>query len=113
MDALTFGLRTRFAPQKLSSSPVEEQPFRSELLSLDSLKVHARCLGQRHKVGACKGPNLLLPRLAANEKILCDYNEQTLRAERTRRITPAAEWLLDNYHLIEEQIRTARRHLPR
>jgi cyclic beta-1,2-glucan synthetase len=26
---------------------------------------------------------------------------------------PAAEWFLDNYHLIEEQIRTARRHLPR
>src|SRR6185369_14343838 len=30
-----------------------------------------------------------------------------------RRVTPAAEWLLDNFHLIEEQIRTARRHLPR
>ncbi|MEC5399537.1 GH36-type glycosyl hydrolase domain-containing protein [Uliginosibacterium sp. H1] len=30
-----------------------------------------------------------------------------------RRITPAAEWLLDNFYLIEEQIRTTRRHLPR
>ena len=30
-----------------------------------------------------------------------------------RRVTPAAEWLLDNFYLIEEQIRTARRHLPR
>ena len=30
-----------------------------------------------------------------------------------RRITPAAEWLLDNFYLIEEQIRTARRHLPK
>ena len=29
-----------------------------------------------------------------------------------RRITPAGEWLLDNFYLIEEQIRTARRHLP-
>ena len=29
------------------------------------------------------------------------------------RITPAGEWFLDNYHLIQEQIRTARRHLPR
>ena len=29
-----------------------------------------------------------------------------------RRITPASEWLLDNFYLIEEQIRTARRHLP-
>jgi hypothetical protein len=28
------------------------------------------------------------------------YNEETLRVERTRRITPAAEWLLDNFYLI-------------
>ena len=31
---------------------------------------------------------------------------------RGRQITPAAEWFLDNYHLIEEQIRIARHHLP-
>src|SRR5208282_5370795 len=30
-----------------------------------------------------------------------------------RRITPAGEWLLDNFYLIEEQIQLARRHLPR
>jgi len=31
----------------------------------------------------------------------------------SRLITPAAEWLLDNFYLIEEQIQLARRHLPR
>ena len=31
----------------------------------------------------------------------------------SRRITPAAEWLLDNFYLVEEQIRTAKRHLPK
>ena len=30
-----------------------------------------------------------------------------------RRITPAGEWLLDNFYLIEEQIRLARKHLPK
>ena len=30
-----------------------------------------------------------------------------------QRISPAGEWLLDNFHLIEEQIGTAKRHLPR
>ena len=34
------------------------------------------------------------------------------RSPQGRRITPAAEWLLDNFYLIEEQIRTAKRHLP-
>jgi cyclic beta-1,2-glucan synthetase len=29
-----------------------------------------------------------------------------------RPITPAAEWLLDNYHLVEEQIREIRQDLP-
>ncbi len=29
-----------------------------------------------------------------------------------RPITPAAEWLLDNYHVIEEQIREIRVDLP-
>jgi len=28
-------------------------------------------------------------------------------------VTPAGEWLLDNFYLIEEQIRTAKKHLPK
>ena len=36
-----------------------------------------------------------------------------MAVERTRQITPAAEWLLDNFYLIEEQIQMAWRHLPR
>ena len=93
-------------------SPIEE-PLHGELLSLDLLKQSARSLAQNRRVQNSGGPNLLLPRLASNEKILRDYNEKTLRAEKTRHITAAAEWLLDNFHLIEEQIRTAMRHLPR
>src|SRR6202044_1790480 len=76
------------------------------------LKQSARNLAQNRRVENGSGPNLLLPRLASNEEILRDYNERTLQVEKNRRITPAAEWLLDNYHLIEEQIRTAQRHLP-
>ena len=37
----------------------------------------------------------------------------TVAVTANRRIAPAAEWLLDNFYLIEEQIRTAKRHLPR
>ncbi|MGA2868772.1 MAG: cyclic beta 1-2 glucan synthetase, partial [Verrucomicrobiota bacterium] len=91
----------------------DEQPLRGELLSLDLLKQSARNLAQNRRVKNGSGPNLLLPRLASNEKILRDYNERTLEVEKSRHITPAAEWLLDNFHLIEEQIRTAQRHLPR
>ena len=41
------------------------------------------------------------------------FNRATLAVNPNRRITPAAEWLLDNFYLIEEQIQMARRHLPR
>ncbi|MGA2247344.1 MAG: glucoamylase family protein [Verrucomicrobiota bacterium] len=91
----------------------DDLPLRGELLSIDLLKQSARNLAHNRRVESGSGPNLLLPRLTSNEKILRDYNERTLRVEKTRHITPAAEWLLDNFHLIEEQIRTAQRHLPR
>ena len=102
-------------PRQNEAAPVltDEQPLRGELLSIDLLKQSARNLAQNRRVESGCGPNLLLPRLASNEKILRDYNEHTLQVEKTRHITPAAEWLLDNFHLLEEQIRTAQRHLPR
>ncbi len=90
-----------------------EPPLRDELFSVDLLQRHARQLAQQHRVAVRKGQDRLLPRLAANEKILRAYNDSTLRVEKSRRITPAAEWLLDNFYLIEEQILKARRHLPR
>ena len=95
------------------SVATSEEPLRSELFSVDLLRQHARQLAQSHRVAPGKDPNRLLSRLAANEKLLREYNEQTLRVEKIRRVTPAAEWLLDNFYLIEEQIRMARRHLPR
>ncbi len=48
-----------------------------------------------------------------NEALLVAVRALLTEAVNTdRRITPAGEWLLDNFYLIEEQIRTARRHLP-
>ena len=60
------------------------------------------------------GDDHLLARLAANEHILAKSYESLCAAVHDKQtISPAGEWLLDNFHLIEEQIRTARRHLPR
>jgi cellobiose phosphorylase len=59
-------------------------------------------------------PDKLISRLDDNERILVQTHDLvTEAAKRKRRNAPAAEWLLDNFYLIEEQIRTARRHLPR
>src|SRR5688572_22190646 len=93
----------------------DEQPLRAELLSVSQLEHHAKSLAAWHVVESAPGGlDRLLPRLRTNEVVLRRaYELVTDAVKRGRRITPAAEWFLDNYHLIEEQIRTARRHLPR
>jgi hypothetical protein len=61
-----------------------------------------------------RGRDRLLPRLAENEAVLREtYELVTDAVRRGRRVTPGAEWFLDNYHLIDEQIRASRRHLPK
>lgn len=89
-----------------------EPPLRAELFGLDQLSRHAQALAQRHQVTGALRPPRLLARLEHNEEIIRAFNRATMAVDETRRITPAAEWLVDNFYLIEEQIQLARRHLP-
>ena len=92
----------------------EEPPLRAELFSVDHLERHARVLAAEHVLLEKRTTDKLLPRLAENERVLIDtYDLITKAAENNRRIAPAAEWLLDNFYLIEEQIRSTRRLLPK
>jgi cellobiose phosphorylase len=96
--------------ERLGSEPA----LRSELFSADQMERHGRTLAQMHRVSAVRAPDLLLARLADNESVLMQACERMTEASReSRRITPAAEWLLDNFYLIEEQIRISQRHLPK
>ncbi|MEO7797093.1 MAG: hypothetical protein ABIY47_05140, partial [Opitutaceae bacterium] len=88
-------------------------PLRAELFSQEQLARHAKALAESHRVVARRGSNQLLVRLDHNESILRSFNRATLAVAGPRRVTPAAEWLLDNFYLVEEQIQTARRHLPK
>jgi len=78
------------------------------------MEQHGRHLARWHQLSTVPGPEQLLDRLSENEVVLievCNQLTQTVKANRP--ITPASEWLLDNFYLIEEQIRTAKRHLPK
>lgn len=91
----------------------DEAPLRSELFTADQMEQHGRTLAASHELVLGRAADRLLPRLAANEKILVDTCAQLIaNGEPQRRVTPAGEWLLDNFYLIEEEIRTAKRHLP-
>ncbi|MDD1742750.1 MAG: hypothetical protein LUQ47_05390, partial [Methanotrichaceae archaeon] len=91
-----------------------DPPLQSELFSTDQLERYAKALAERHEVDPIPSRDLLLPRLAENEEVLLQANEQLTEAVASNfRIAPASEWLLDNFYKIEEQIRISRRHLPK
>jgi len=92
----------------------DEPPLRSELFSSEQMKEHGKTLAGAHRLGPRGIRDRLLARLAENERILTGAcTLLTSAVDANRRIAPAGEWLLDNFYLIEEQIRTAKRHLPR
>ena len=91
-----------------------EPPLRSELFSADQMEQHGKTLAGLHQLSPGQAPDQLLSRLAENEGVLIGVRDLLAEAVKAnRRITPAGEWLLDNFYLIEEQIRTAKRHLPK
>ena len=103
-------LKERFARKHTPGEP----PLRAELLSRDQMRQHGRALAELHSVMKGHAPEKLLARLNENEQILvktCSLLTSAIKAN--RRIAPAGEWLLDNLYLIKEQIRTARKHLPK
>ena len=92
----------------------EKPPLRAELLTVDQMAQYSKALAQSHTLGTGQVPDQLLKRLADNEDVLVEVHDlltETVIAN--RRITPAGEWLLDNFYLIEDQIRTGKKHLPK
>jgi cyclic beta-1,2-glucan synthetase len=99
----------------LRSNDADDQtPLRAELFSVDQMEQHGKALAGAHVLSTSRARIRLLERLDENERVLIDTFDMLTAAVRSRlRIAPASEWLLDNFYLIEEQIRTARQHLPK
>ncbi len=108
------GLIRRFRPGGWAEEwSADEPPLRSELLSVEQMASHGKALAASHSPGRKRIRDPLLTRLARNESVLHRARDLLIAAVLDKRPgTPAGEWLLDNFHLIEEQIRTARQHLP-
>src|SRR6185312_630492 len=91
------------------------EPIRDELWSVERLEQHALTLAQTQRVrpGRRWGDPRLRPRLRANGRELLKSYRAIAEAMRDERaITPAAEWLVDNFHLVEDQVREIREDLP-
>jgi cyclic beta-1,2-glucan synthetase len=91
-----------------------DEILRAELFSTERLEQHAQSLAAAQQVTQRPTPRKALSvRLRDNESVLlAAYRDIAAATGEGRAITPAAEWLLDNYHLVEEQIREIRQDLP-
>lgn len=92
-----------------------EDPIRAELYSVERLELFAQSLAKDHVVTAKpKRVRRLLPRVGENGRRLIQAYQSLAEAIRSgHEISPAAEWLVDNFHIVEEQVREIREDLPK
>jgi cyclic beta-1,2-glucan synthetase len=89
-------------------------PIRGELFGIERLAGHARSLAAEQPVARknISGPGLS-DRLAENAAFLLSTRQTlAINGSDSQELTPAAEWLIDNYHLVEVQIREIGVDLP-
>src|SRR4029078_1204998 len=98
----------------IPAGDADEKPFQAEFFSVERLEQYAQALAAEHKPVTRKGRAQLLPRLEDNGRRLEAAYKLLVDALREgRTISPAAEWLVDNHHIIEEQLHEIRQDLPK
>jgi cyclic beta-1,2-glucan synthetase len=92
-----------------------DAPILAELFGIERLEQHAESLAAAQPVTMNpRTGRRLATRLRDNGRVLlAAYRGIAAAIREERAITPAAEWLVDNFHVVEEQIREIRDDLPR
>ena len=92
-------------------------PIRGEVLGLERLGERARAVARGHHLLPAqkqRGSGPLLQRLEDTKEVLDRvYRELNSGAERGLDISPAGDWLLDNFYIVQEHIREIRTSLPK
>jgi len=99
----------------LRAASATEEPIRAELFSIERLEQHGESLAAAQRVTPRpRAGRSLTARLRDNARVLLNaYRAIAAAIDEARAITSAAEWLVDNFHVAEEQIREIRDDLPR
>ncbi len=87
-----------------------EEPLWAEVFSPERLEQHAESLAEAQTTGDLRLPWFGFARRSAdNARVLVGaYEAISVAVDKQGSITPAAEWLLNNFHIVEEQIRDIR-----
>jgi cyclic beta-1,2-glucan synthetase len=94
--------------------PAAQKPLRDELLSIERLEERARALAGRFTLdpNPRRASRNVLPRFEDNARVLrAAYLTLAEDVHRGELVTPAGEWLLDNFHLVASEILDVRRNL--
>ena len=112
---LTALVRNALVGSPWAGSPWDRlEPIREELFSVERLEEHARSLAVAQIVTPKPARGRpLARRLAENAAVLLESHRTIAKAtDEGGATTPAAEWLIDNYHLVERQIHDILSDLP-
>ena len=92
-----------------------EPPIRSEIFGAERFAQHGRSLGETHRaMVSWRRWETFFPRLKENVRVLrAAHRFIGQQASTGYEVSPAAEWLLDNFHLIEAQLKEVHEGLPR
>ena len=116
-DAVDWlGAVTPYARTILQSAGKTEPPIRAELFGIHRFEDHGRSLARAQVLDESsvrrKAP--FFPRVEENLHALRRaYDQIALSSRFGHYVTPAAEWLLDNFHLVEAQLEQIREGVPR
>lgn len=92
----------------------DRHAIRADLFGTERLEHHAISLANEHRVALVRGSGRRLSkRLKDNAAaLLAAYQESAASLSAGHAITPAAEWLLDNFHTVDAQLRQIKADLP-
>ena len=92
-----------------------EMPIRQELLNKEELSLLAQSLSNEHEIyRSPKSNNNIYKRFQDNQTLIdYAYTHFCEKARQKEKIPAGAEWLLDNYYVILEQIQETKKYLPK
>lgn len=113
-DEIISNMRSFFQTNNYRRTYIHEEPLRAELFSTEQMERFGKTLATKHELSKKPSKDHLLNRLADNESILHAVHKLLTDAiKRKYQISPAGEWLMDNFYLVEEHIRIAKTHFPK
>jgi cyclic beta-1,2-glucan synthetase len=94
-------------------APGAQDPIRADLWSPERLEEHAESIARRRVLAGGKAGLRLSPRVRDSGRVLLQcYRDIAAVIRDEGATTPAAEWFVDNFHIVDAVVRQVREDLP-